>query len=292
MAQAQKSAAAEPQPGNLSPAEAARAWDEVAPGYDEFVTPLNIDLSARVLQRAGLEPGMELLDVAAGSGAVSLAAARLGARVTAVDISPVMIERLEQRARQEDLEIDALVMDGHALDIESDRFDMAASEFGVMLFPDLPRGLREMVRVTKPGGRVVVVAFGSPVKVEFIQFFTRAVQAAVPGFSGLPKDPPPLPFQVQDPEKLRRVLTDAGLEDVRVEETSETKEYSSGGHFWSWIMNSNPIPRMLLAGLELTPDQLDVVRQAADDLIRERAGGTGPAQLTNALNIAVGRRPN
>jgi ubiquinone/menaquinone biosynthesis C-methylase UbiE len=292
MAQAQKSAAAEPQPGILSPAEAARAWDEVAPGYDEFVTPLNIDLGARVLQRSGLEPGMELLDVAAGSGAVSLAAARLGARVTAVDISPVMIERLERRARQEDLEIDALVMDGHALDIQSGRFDMAASEFGVMLFPDLSRGLREMVRVTKPGGRVVVVAFGSPVKVEFIQFFTRAVQAAVPGFAGLPKDPPPLPFQVQDPEKLRRELTDAGLEDVRVEETSETKEYSSGGHFWSWIMNSNPIPRMLLAGLELTPDQLDVVRQAADDLIRERAGGTGPAQLTNALNIAVGRRPN
>jgi ubiquinone/menaquinone biosynthesis C-methylase UbiE len=291
MAQAQKSAAAEPEPGNLSPAEAARAWDEVAPGYDEFVTPLNFGLGAQALQRAGLEPGMELLDVAAGSGAVSLAAARIGARVTAVDISPVMIERLERRARQEGLELDARVMDGHALDIESDRFDMVASEFGVMLFPDLPRGLREMVRVAKPGGCVVVVAFGSPAKVEFIQFFTRAVQAAVPGFAGLPKDPPPLPFQVQDPEKLRREMTDAGLEQVRVEETSENKEYTSGEHFWSWIVNSNPIPRMLLAGLELTPDQLGVIRQAADDLIRERAGGTGPAVLTNALNIGIGRRP-
>lgn len=291
MAETQKKAARAPQAGPASPAEAGRAWDEVAPGYDEFVTPMNFGLGARALRRAGLEPGMQLLDVAAGSGAVSLAAARLGARVTAVDISPVMIERLERRARQEGLELEARVMDGHALGLESDRFDMVASEFGVMLFPDLPRGLREMVRVAKPGGQVVVVAFGSPIKVEFIQFFTRAVRAAAPEFGGLPTDPPPLPFQVQDPEKLRREMTDAGLEGVRVEETSEKKEYTSGEHFWNWIINSNPIPRMLLAGLDLTPDQLGVIRRAADDLIRERAGGTNTAVLTNAINIGIGRRP-
>lgn len=291
MAEAQTKPAQASQHGPSSPGEAARAWDEVAPGYDEFVTPAYFDLATCALQRAGLEPGMRLLDVAAGSGAVSLAAARLGARVTAVDISPVMIERLERRAREEGLELDARVMDGHALDLESGRFDVAASEFGVMLFPDLPRGLRELARVTKPGGRVVVVAFGSPAKVDFIQFFTRAVQAAAPGFTGLPKDPPPLPFQVQDPAKLRREMTDAGLEEVHVEETSDNKEYTSGAHFWSWIMNSNPIPRRVLAGLELTPDQLGVIRQAADDLIRERAGGAGPAVLTSAVNIAIGRRP-
>lgn len=290
MPQAQTNSAP-PRLGPASPAEAARAWDEVAPGYDEFVTPAHSDLAERALRLAGLEAGMQLLDVAAGTGALSLAAARLGARVTAVDISPVMIERLERRARQEEIELDARVMDGHALDLESGRFDMSASEFGVMLFPDLPRGLREMVRVTKPGGRVVVVAFGSPAKVEFIQFFTRAIQAAVPGFEGLPKAPPPLPFQVQDPAKLRRELADAGLGEVRVEETSEKQEFTSGEAFWNWIINSNPIPRMLLAGLGLTPDQLATIRKAADELVRERAGGTGPAVLTSAINIGIGRKP-
>jgi ubiquinone/menaquinone biosynthesis C-methylase UbiE len=291
MTEALKKPSSAPAPGNLPPAEAARAWDEVAPGYDEFVTPMHLELGARALERAGLEPGMQLLDVAAGSGAVSLAAARLGARVTAVDISPIMIERLEQRARQEGLELEARVMDGHALDLESGRFDVAASEFGVMLFPDLPRGLREMVRVTKPGGRVVVVAFNSPAKVEFIQFFVRAIRAAVPGFSGLPTDPPPLPFQVQDPEKLRREMTGAGLERVRVEETTEEQEYTSGEHFWNWIISSNPIPRMLLASLDLKPEQLAAIRRAADDLIRERAGGGGAAVLTSALNLGIGRKP-
>jgi ubiquinone/menaquinone biosynthesis C-methylase UbiE len=274
-----------------SPAEAARSWDEVAPGYDEFVTPANSNLATRALQMAGLEPGMRFLDVAAGSGAVSLAAARAGARVTAVDISPLMIKRLKRRAGEEGLELDARVMDGHALDLESDCFDMTASQFGVMLFPDLPRGLREMVRVTKPGGQVVVVAFGSPAKVEFIQFFTRAVQAAVPRFTGLPKDPPPLPFQVQDPEKLRREMTEAGLEQVRVERSSENQEYTSGEDFWNWIMNSNPIPGMVLASLELSPDQLETIRKAADGLVRERAGDADAAVLTNAINIGIGRRP-
>ncbi|HLT90402.1 MAG TPA: methyltransferase domain-containing protein [Woeseiaceae bacterium] len=280
-----------PQRGPASPDAAARSWDALAPGYDEIVTPSNLPLAMHALRLAGLRPGTTLLDVAAGSGAVSLAAARLGARVTAVDISPLMIERLERRARAAGLELAARVMDGHALDLESDRFDMVASQFGVMLFPDLPRGLREMARVTRPGGQVVVVAFGSPAKVEFLRFFTRAVQAVVPGFAGLPQDPPPLPFQVQDPEKLRREMAAAGLEQVQVEQTSEEKEYASGDQFWTWMMNSNPIPRMVLASLALTPGQLDVARQAAEDLIRERAGGSGAAVLTNAINVGIGRRP-
>ena len=95
-----------------------------------------------------------------------------------------------------------------------------------------------MARVTKPGGRVVVVALGSPMKVEFFQFFIRAVQAAVPGFTGPPMDPLPLPFQVQDPEKLRQEMVKAGLKDVRVEETSEEMKYQSGKQFWDWVITA------------------------------------------------------
>ena len=57
------------------------AWDKVAAGYDEFVTPTHFGLGAEALRRAGLRPGMRFLDVAAGGGAVSIAAARLGATV-------------------------------------------------------------------------------------------------------------------------------------------------------------------------------------------------------------------
>ena len=60
-----------------------------------------------------------------------------------------------------------------------------------------------MKRVTRPGGRVFLVVYGPPTQFEFLGFFMAAIQAAVPGFTGLPLDPPPLPFQVADPALLR-----------------------------------------------------------------------------------------
>ena len=88
-----------------------------------------------MLGRAGLRPGERLLDVAAGTGALGLPAARFGAQVLATDIAPAMIERLEARARAEGLtNIEARVMDGHALELEDDTFDVSASQLGVSLF--------------------------------------------------------------------------------------------------------------------------------------------------------------
>ena len=141
-----------------------QAWEAIAAGYDEFVTPTHMSLGGEALTRAGIAPGMRFLDVAAGSGALSLPAARLGALVTATDITPAMIERLDERARREGLDIETRVMDGHALELDDDRFDIAGSQYGVMLFPDLPRALREMKRVTAPGGRVFLVVYGAPTR--------------------------------------------------------------------------------------------------------------------------------
>ncbi len=167
------------------------AWDTIAAGYDEFTTPKNMLLAEEALRRVGLRPGMRFLDVAAGSGALSIPAARFGAQVLATDIAPAMVERLNARARAEGLSnLEARLMDGHALELEDDTFDISGSQFGVMLFPDLPRGLSELAHVTKPGGHVLMVAFGPPTNAEFLTFFMGAMQAVVPDFTGLPTDPP------------------------------------------------------------------------------------------------------
>jgi ubiquinone/menaquinone biosynthesis C-methylase UbiE len=63
-----------------------------------------------------------------------------------------MLERLERRAREEGLGVETRVMDGHALELDDDSFDIAGSQFGVMLFPDMPRGISQPARVTKPAG--------------------------------------------------------------------------------------------------------------------------------------------
>ena len=263
------------------------AWDNIAAGYDEFVTPTHMWLANQGLRRVGLGRGMRFLDVAAGSGALSIPAARLGAQVLSTDLSPVMLGRLEAGARKEGLALETRVMDGHALELEDNLFDVSGSQFGVMLFPDMPRGISEMARVTKPGGRVLMNVYGPPQEIEFFGFFVHAIQAVVPDFTGPPMDPPPLPFQLQDPERLRRELGNAGLKEIRVETITETLAFQSGQQMWDWLVNSNPIVGMVLANLSLTNEQIVVVQKALDDMVRERSGGSGPAALTNPINIGV-----
>jgi ubiquinone/menaquinone biosynthesis C-methylase UbiE len=266
------------------------AWDALAEGYDRYVAPQEVDLANDALRLAGLEPGERFLDVAAGTGGLSLPAGRLGARVLGTDWSPVMIERFKARVREEGLSnTEARVMDCHALDLPDDTFDITGSQFGVMLVPDQPRALREMVRVTKPGGRVLVIAYGFPAELEFLQFFISALKAVAPDFPGLPDDPPPLEFQASDPEVLSQRLIDAGLNDVRVEQTAERPTFRSGQEMWDWVLYGNPIPGMVIADLDLTDQQQARLPQVLDGMLRER-GADGRATLTNRVNIGIGAK--
>jgi ubiquinone/menaquinone biosynthesis C-methylase UbiE len=265
------------------------AWDAIAEGYDRYVVPQEVDLANEALRLVGLEPDERFLDVAAGPGGLSLPAARLGAEVLATDWSPAMIERFEARAREEGLtQAEGRVMDCHALDLPDSSFDVTGSQFGVMLVPDQPRALREMVRVTKLGGRVLVIAYGSPAEFEALQVFISALTAVARDFPGLPDDPPPLEFQVADPDVFRQRLTDAGLKDVRVERTAERAVFTSGQEMWDWVLYGNPIPGMLVA--DLSEDQRTRLRQALDSMVRERAGANGRAVLANAVNIGIGTK--
>jgi SAM-dependent methyltransferase len=265
------------------------AWDAIAEGYARHVAPQEVELANEALRLVALEPGERFLDVAAGTGGLSLPAARLGARVLATDWSPAMVERFEARVRQEGLRgVEGRVMDCHALELPDDRFDVTGSQFGVMLVPEQPRALREMVRVTRPGGRVLVIAYGSPAELEFIQLFSGALKAVAPEWPGLPDDPPPLEFQVADPDVLRRRLTDAGLHDVRVERTAERPTFRSGQEMWDWVLYGNPIPGMMVA--DLTEDQRARLRQVLDGMLRERAEADGRTVLENAVNIGIGTK--
>lgn len=266
------------------------AWDRIAPGYDRTNTPTQMWLGNEGLKRAGLRSGMRFLDVAAGSGALSIPAARNGAKVLATDQSPVMLNLLDQRARKEGLGIEMRVMDGHALEFDDGSFDMAGSQFGVMLFPDMPKGIREMVRVVKPGGRVLMIVYGDPHEIEFFGFFVSAIQSVRPDFTGPPMDPPPLPFQLQDPERLRDELAAAGLKEITVETFTENTEFRSGEELWEWVIWSNPIAEAVLEGLNLADGERIVIQQTLETLVRKRAGGTGPALLSNPINIGIGTK--
>lgn len=267
------------------------AWDAIAAGYAAHVAPGEQWLSAAALRLLDLRPGEKFLDVAAGPGGLGLAAARLGASVLAIDWAPQMVAQFQSRARSEGLtNASARVMDAHALDLEDDHFDVTGSQFGVMLVPDQASALREMVRVTKPGGRVLLVAYGSPGDFEALQFFISALQAVAPDFEGLP-DPPPLDFQVSDPEVLRERLVAAGLRDVEVDTTQQERlEVSTGQQVWDWMLFSNPITGIILDDVGVDEPDRARMRSSLDEMIRERADDVGVAVLTATLNIGWGRK--
>jgi SAM-dependent methyltransferase len=267
---------------------APRAWDRIAPGYDRTNTETQMRLGADAVRRAELRADTRFVDVAAGSGALSLPAARLGARVLAIDRSPVMLELLAARAQRESLHIETRVMDGHALDLEDGSFDMAGSQFGVMLFADMPRGIREMTRVVRPGGRVLMVAYGDPRRIDFLGYFIEAVRAVRPSFTGPPLDPPPLPFQLQDPARLRGELAKAGLTQIRVDTITETTEFRSAGDLWDWIVYSNPIVEEVLASLQLSSVERATIEGTAAELFRQRADRGDVVRLSNPVNVGVG----
>ena len=145
----------------------------------------------------------------------------------------------------------------------------------------------QLARVVKPGGRVLMIAYGDPHEIEFLGAFVTAVQTVVPAFEGPPMDPLPLPFQLHDPERLRDELVRAGLTHAAVETISEPTEYTSGAHLWDWLVHSNPIVGAILAELDLDADETVAVREALERIVRERAGGSGPATLTAPINIGI-----
>jgi ubiquinone/menaquinone biosynthesis C-methylase UbiE len=265
------------------------AWDTLAPGYDQQVTVRNMQLAERVLAGTGIDAGTRMLDIAAGTGALAIPAARRGARVTATDLSPAMVDLLAERARREGLAgLEAVVADGHALDFPDGSFDLTASQFGVMLFPDLPRGLAEMARVTRPGGRVLVVAFAGLDRQEWLRCFLGAVKAVDPEFSGLPADPPPLPFQVADPAVLAARLREAGLTAVSVGTWHHELTYPSGVAMVEAVSSSNPIGAALVAGL--TQPQRTQLAQVLHRTLHDRPDGRPAGVVSSEVHVATGTR--
>ncbi|MFE1664386.1 class I SAM-dependent methyltransferase [Microbacterium sp. P02] len=147
------------------PARVSGMFDEVAAGYDRTnaVLSLGNDRLWRVATTRAVapRPGQRILDLAAGTGASSVALARSGADVVAADFSPGMIA--EGRRRHHDIaNLSFTEADATALPFEDGEFDTVTMSFGLRNVNDPRKALRELRRVTRPGGRIVVCEFSHP----------------------------------------------------------------------------------------------------------------------------------
>jgi len=110
--------------------------------------------AAQLVKRAGIRPGQRVLDVACGTGVVSVTAARAGARVTGLDLTPTLLEHAKENARIAGVEIDWHEGDVEQLPFENAAFDFVLSQFGHIFAPRPEVAIGEMLRVLKPGGTI------------------------------------------------------------------------------------------------------------------------------------------
>lgn len=131
----------------------------------------------------------------------------------------------------------------------------------------------------------MVAGLGPPQKAEFLGFFLAAVQSTVRGFTAPPMEPPPLPFQLADPERMHRALVGAGLSGVAVDRIAWSMPFESGDHLWEAVTSSDPIGARLVA--DLTDEQRAEARHVLHGMLRERSGGGPAATLRAELNIGT-----
>ncbi|HZO96846.1 MAG TPA: class I SAM-dependent methyltransferase [Gaiellaceae bacterium] len=166
--------------------DAADAWRRWAPFLEHWLG----EATERMLDLAGVEPSARVLDVAAGSGGQTLAAARRARAVLATDISGRILEHAAAAARDEGLaNVATRVMDGERLEVEDGSFDAVISRLGLMYMPDKAAALREVRRALRPGGRFAAVVFAEP---ERNAFFSVPV-AIIRRRAQLPPPEPGLP---------------------------------------------------------------------------------------------------
>ncbi len=175
--------------GTLQAGQVRAMFDRIAGIYDVMNSAMTAGLHhrwrARAAELARVGPGDSALDVACGTGDLALAlAGRVspGGEVLGCDFSEAMLDRARTKgaARDGDARVRFEWADAMALPYDDDAFDAATVGFGARNFEDLARGLREMVRVVRPGGRVVVLEITTPTRAPLAQFYGLWFDRVVP----------------------------------------------------------------------------------------------------------------
>jgi demethylmenaquinone methyltransferase / 2-methoxy-6-polyprenyl-1,4-benzoquinol methylase len=217
-------------PGTLPEPQVRAMFDRIAGVYDRLNSLMTAGLHhrwrARAVDLAAVGPGARVLDVATGTGDMALELATRvapGGAVVGADFSEQMLAlaRAKAMARGFD-EVRFEVANALALPYADDSFDAVTVGFGVRNFSDLELGLRELARVVRPGGRVVILEITTPQRPPLSSFFALWFDRIVPGLGRLVGDPEGaysyLPNSVRrfpGPRELAARMDAAGLGQIR-----------------------------------------------------------------------------
>jgi ubiquinone/menaquinone biosynthesis C-methylase UbiE len=217
----------------------AAVWSKGA--FEECALTL-ADMHAAMVDAVVPRPGQRWLDLACGAGNLAELAAGGGATVTGIDISPRLVGVARERAAAGGFEIDYRLGDvEHLVGIEDASFDVVSSSVGVIFAPDQEQAVREIARVTRPGGRLVLTAWTREGSVApLFEIGARFAPPPPPGAAG--------PLDWGDEERIRALLGDAF--DLTIERRFSRGEADSFDEVWEEI--STRLGPVVMA-LELLP---------------------------------------
>jgi SAM-dependent methyltransferase len=262
--------------------EAAKAWHRWGPSLEEWlgqVTEIMLDM-------AGIGLGSRVLDVAAGAGGQTIAAARRvgpDGYVLATDISSNILEFTANSARQVGLSnVETCVMDGESLEeLKEGSFDAVISRVGLIYFPNQQKALAGMRRALKPGGKIAAVVYSTPENNKFfsvpISIIRRRAQLPPP----LPGQPGP--FSLGNPRVLEEVFESAGLTEVHSQVLSAPLHLPSAAECVRFERESFGALHQMLSGLD------DTQREAAwAEIEQELRKFEGPDGFQGPCELVVG----
>jgi SAM-dependent methyltransferase len=235
-----------------------------------------------MLDMAGVGPKARVLDVAAGAGGQTIAAARRvgpDGRVLATDISSKILAFAESSAREAGLHnVETRVVDGEQLDVEEGVFDAVISRVGFIYFPDQHAAFVGMRRALRPGGRLAGIVYSTP---EANGFFSIPV-SIIRRRAQLPPPAPgqPGPFSLGAPGVIEAALERAGFTGIEVRRVDAPVLLSSTAEFVRFARESFGALHQMLAGLS-EPEREEAWSEIVRELSRyETASGfEGPCEL-------------
>jgi len=268
-------------------------WTATAAGWNRhhaFFERYTAPVTDKLIRKAGIRPGMRVLDIACGTGHPALAIAeRVGPTgfVLGTDLVEPVVAFARERAREQGLtNIEFRRVDGEALDVPLGSFDAVTMRWGIMFMPSPVEAMKGAYAALKPEGRIALSAWAAPEQNPFAMIAMGVIRRRL----DVPPPPPGTPgiFAFADQARLRSVMEEGGFTGVEIEPLGfVVGEYESGEEYWAFMRDIaapiNALYRQLPA--EQRPEVDGEIRAEA-----ERYRADAKIVVRGTTWVAVGRK--
>jgi ubiquinone/menaquinone biosynthesis C-methylase UbiE len=256
--------------------------DEAAAEYDRAFAHVTKHFMPFLIRAAHLAPGMRVLDIATGTGLsaeAALAAVGPTGHVTAADLSPAMAEKARERLGTAP-NVSISVEDGQALSFSDGSFDAVLCNLGLMFFPDPVRGLSELRRVLRSGGRVAV-SVNTVVERSYNHQINAIIVRHLPSLA----EAHTRTFALGDASRLQSLFNEAGFVDIETNTVKHTFVLPSFDAYYGPFERGGASTGQALVAL---PEEIR--RAVREEVRRDLADTDGPVEAEAEYRITSGRR--